>query len=107
MAVDIICFSINDNIICPGSTYKRNCGVSIVNYIDIFLEALSAERGRSQKTLNSYESDLRLADASIDGGLMGADEQALQSYLSQLPEKQCKLFLILFFCDHFLLIYHS
>ena len=58
-----------------------------MKYIDIFLEALSAERGRSQKTLNSYESDLRLADAAIDGGLMGADEQALQTYLSQLPEK--------------------
>ena len=58
-----------------------------MNYIDIFLEALSAERGRSQKTLESYESDLRLANDAITGGLMGADANALQSYLSGLPEK--------------------
>ena len=58
-----------------------------MNYIDIFLEALSAERGRSQKTLESYESDLRLANNAIPGGLMRADTNAIQTYLSELPEK--------------------
>ena len=78
---------INDNIICPGSTYKRNCGVSIVNYIDIFLEALSAERGRSQKTLMAYASDLSHADKNIPHGLMGATPNTIQEYLSSLPDK--------------------
>jgi integrase/recombinase XerD len=58
-----------------------------VNYIDIFLEALSAEKGRSNKTLISYESDLRLADNAIDGGLMNADQDKIQNYLSSLPDK--------------------
>ena len=58
-----------------------------MNYIDIFLEALSAEKGRSNKTLTSYESDLRLADNAIDGGLMNADQNAIQNYLSSLPDK--------------------
>lgn len=58
-----------------------------MNYIDIFLEALSAEKGRSAKTLSSYESDLRLADAAISGGLMTADATAIQDYLSSLPDK--------------------
>ena len=58
-----------------------------MKYIDIFLEALSAEKGRSEKTLTSYESDLRLADAAISGGLLNADTNALQSYLSHLPDK--------------------
>ena len=49
-----------------------------MKYIDIFLEALSAEKGRSEKTLTSYESDLRLADAAISGGLLNADTNALQ-----------------------------
>ncbi len=58
-----------------------------MNYIDIFLEALSAEKGRSTKTLISYESDLRLANDAISGGLMGADHNTLQEYLSSLPDK--------------------
>lgn len=58
-----------------------------MNYIDIFLEALSAEKGRSSKTLISYESDLRLANDAISGGLMNADHNALQDYLSSLPDK--------------------
>ena len=33
-----------------------------MNYIDIFLEALSAEKGRSEKTLASYASDLNMAE---------------------------------------------
>ena len=43
-----------------------------MNYIDIFLEALSAEKGRSEKTLASYASDLHLANDAINGGLMNA-----------------------------------
>ena len=58
-----------------------------MNYIDIFLEALSAERGRSQKTLASYESDLRLADGAIPGGLLTATSDDIQRYLSTLPDK--------------------
>ena len=58
-----------------------------MNYIDIFLEALSAEKGRSKKTITSYESDLRLADVAINGGLMNASESDIQKYLSSLPDK--------------------
>ena len=58
-----------------------------MNHIEIFLEALSAERGRSTKTLSSYESDLRLANDAIAGGLMGADASAIQKYLATLPDK--------------------
>lgn len=77
---------IDDNIIFNTTTHDGNCCISM-NYIDIFLEALSAEKGRSTKTLISYESDLRLADTSIPGGLMGADDIAIQNYLSTLPDK--------------------
>ena len=58
-----------------------------MNYIDIFLEALSAERGRSEKTLAAYASDLHHADAAIPGGLMTADDVAIQKYLANLPDR--------------------
>ena len=58
-----------------------------MNYIDIFLEAMSAEKGRGEKTLAAYSSDLHHADESIPGGLMSADEDAIQKYLAQLPDK--------------------
>lgn len=58
-----------------------------MNYIDIFLEALSAEKGRSKKTLESYSSDLRHADETISGGLMNATYSDIQNYLSNLSEK--------------------
>ena len=58
-----------------------------MNYIEIFLESLSAERGRSTRTLSSYESDLRLANDAIPGGLMSADSATIQKYLSSLPDK--------------------
>ncbi|MCM1294534.1 MAG: tyrosine recombinase [Muribaculaceae bacterium] len=57
------------------------------NYIDLFLEALSSERGRGKKTLCAYESDLRLADTAIPGGLISANTDALQQYLAALPDK--------------------
>ena len=58
-----------------------------MNYIDILLEALAAEKGRSMKTLESYASDLRHADTQISGGLLAADAAAVQNYLSGLQEK--------------------
>ena len=57
-----------------------------MNYIDIFLEALSAEKGRSQKTLSAYASDLNAAQDSI-GNLLKASEKDIQKYLSNLPDK--------------------
>lgn len=84
---DINCaYHTDDNIISPRVPYDRGCIIPM-NYIDIFLEALSAEKGRSTKTLAAYESDLRLADASLSGGLMGATHDSLQEYLSTLPDK--------------------
>ena len=73
-------------IISCNPTHDRNCCISM-NYIDIFLEALSAEKGRSEKTLTSYASDLHLADDTISGGLMNATESDIQNYLSSLPDK--------------------
>ena len=58
-----------------------------MNYIDIFLEALSAEKGRSEKTLLSYECDLRHADETLPNGLINATENEIQSYLSALPDR--------------------
>ena len=57
-----------------------------MNYVDLFLEALSAEKGRSQKTLSAYESDLMAAQEQI-GNLLQATEQDIQKYLSNLDEK--------------------
>ena len=62
-----------------------------MNYIDIFLEALSAEKGRSKKTISSYESDLRLADSTLNSGLMNASESDIQDYLSSLPDKSSSI----------------
>ena len=58
-----------------------------MNYIDIFLEALAAERGRSEKTLMGYASDLAQADAALPNGLMNATESDIQNFLSNLPDK--------------------
>lgn len=58
-----------------------------MNYIEIFLEALIAEKGRSPHTIESYGADLRAADAALPGGLMGADAADIQCYLSSLPDK--------------------
>jgi len=57
-----------------------------MNYIEIFLEALSAEKGRSQKTLESYGSDLNHAE-SVLGDLKNITPEKLQKYLSNLPDK--------------------
>ncbi len=76
----------DDCVISCNTTHDRNCGISM-NYIDIFLEALSAEKGRSEKTLISYASDLHLANDAINGGLINADASDIQSYLSSLSDK--------------------
>lgn len=60
-------------------------------YIDLFLEALSAEKGRSAKTLAAYESDLRLANDAIPGGLMSATDNDIQQYLARLPDKSTSI----------------
>lgn len=57
-----------------------------MKYIEIFLEALSAEKGRSQKTLSAYASDLHHAENEI-GDLLNANADDIQNYLSHLPDK--------------------
>lgn len=59
-----------------------------MNYIDVFLEALSAEKGRSEKTITSYESDLNLADSALPNGLLGATDNDIQNYLSSLTQTE-------------------
>ena len=61
-----------------------------MNYIDLFLEALIAEKGRSQKTLAAYESDLKSAEEKI-GNLLNATELDIQKYLSNLNEKPASI----------------
>ncbi len=77
---------VDDYFISNDTTFNRNCGIS-VKYIDIFLEYLSAEKGCGNKTLQSYESDLRLANDAITGGLLNASAPQIQQYLSALPDK--------------------
>lgn len=57
-----------------------------MKYIEIFLEALAAEKGRSQKTLAAYSSDLHHAQDTI-GDLLTATGDDIQNYLSNLPDK--------------------
>ncbi len=57
-----------------------------MNYIDLFLEALSSEKGRSKQTLAAYESDLNSAQEKI-GDLLHASDDDIQKYLSNLDEK--------------------
>ncbi len=59
-----------------------------MNYIDVFLEALSAEKGRSEKTITSYESDLNLAENALPNGLLGATDNDIQNYLSSLTQTE-------------------
>ena len=53
-----------------------------MNYIDIFLEAMSAEKGRSQKTLIAYSSDLKAAQNEI-GDLLNATNEDIQNYCKE------------------------
>ena len=52
----------------------------------MFIEALSAEKGRGKNTLTAYASDLHHAQDSI-GDLLNADANDVQNYLSHLPDK--------------------
>lgn len=76
---------IDDNIICTNPRIYRNCSLSM-KYIEIFLEALAAEKGRSQQTLSAYASDLHQAENEI-GDLLNASATDIQNYLSHLPDK--------------------
>ena len=75
---------INDNIFFATTRIYRNSTLSM-KYIEIFLEALAAEKGRSQKTLSAYSSDLYQAESEI-GDLLNASDQDVQNYLSHLPD---------------------
>jgi len=57
-----------------------------MNYIEMFIEALSAEKGRGKNTLMAYASDLHHAQDSI-GDLLKANSDDVQNYLSHLPDK--------------------
>ena len=76
---------IDDNIFLDSTRNDRNSFI-LMNYIDIFLEALVAEKGRSQKTLSAYASDLNAAQNAI-GDLLKASDKDIQLYLSNLNEK--------------------
>ena len=54
-----------------------------MNHIEIFLEMMAAEKGRSIKTLEAYGRDLRMAAEDI-GNLTTANKNQLQKYLSRL-----------------------
>lgn len=54
-----------------------------MNHIEIFLEMMTAEKGRSIKTLEAYGRDLRMAAEDI-GNLTTANKNQLQKYLSGL-----------------------
>ena len=56
----------------------------MMNYIDVFLEAESAEKGRSKNTLAAYRNDLQHANENIPGGLISATENDIQKYLASM-----------------------
>lgn len=55
-----------------------------MNYIDVFLEAMAAEKGRSKNTLAAYANDLRQADTTLANGIINATEQDIQNYIQNL-----------------------
>jgi integrase/recombinase XerD len=59
-----------------------------MNYIEIFLESLSAEKGRGLKTLESYGRDLMQAQTAVGGDLSKADEKDLENFLTTLSRKK-------------------
>lgn len=80
------------DIYIANTKCNRNCIVSKriknnMNYLDMFLEAQSAEKGRSENTIAAYGSDLRHADENIPGGLIGATTTDIQSYLTSAQVK--------------------
>ncbi|MBR6363941.1 MAG: tyrosine recombinase [Alphaproteobacteria bacterium] len=77
----------DDTIFPTKPKCDRGYFTTIMNHIDIFLEALSAEKGRSENTLAAYENDLRHADSMIPGGLENATESDIQNYLATLDAR--------------------
>ena len=57
-----------------------------MNYIDIFLESLGAEKGRGLKTLESYGRDLKQVESAI-GDLAKANAADLQGFLTGLSRR--------------------
>jgi integrase/recombinase XerD len=56
-----------------------------MNHIEIFLEAISAEKGRSKHTISSYGTDLRMAYDTL-GDLTKVNGKMLQRYLAVLSK---------------------
>ncbi len=52
--------------------------------IEAFLEMMAVERAASPHTLAAYGRDLADAEAGIEGGLMAADEQAVETWYAGL-----------------------
>ena len=77
----------DDSILSTNQQRDRGCIIPVINYIDVFLEALAAEKGRSKNTLASYANDLRMADDAINGGIVNATEQDIQQYLGNLDAR--------------------
>jgi integrase/recombinase XerD len=73
-----------DNFVFARAAFDRS-GADL-NYIEVFLEALSAEKGRSNKTLESYGMDLNQAFGAL-GDLTHATANDLQNFLNDLDEK--------------------
>jgi integrase/recombinase XerD len=57
-----------------------------MSYIEIFLESISAEKGRSLKTIESYGRDLARAEKET-GGLLKATEKDLRGFLAKLSKE--------------------
>ena len=58
-----------------------------MNFIDIFLESLGAEKGRGLKTLESYGRDLRQAESAV-GDLSRASAAELSGFLAGLSREK-------------------
>jgi integrase/recombinase XerD len=75
----------DDHIVSGRPAHNRD-SFALMNHIEIFLEALSAEKGCSRRTLESYGGDLSRAQDAL-GDLTGVTPERLQSYLAGLPDK--------------------
>ena len=55
--------------------------------IEAFLEMMAVERDASAHTLSAYARDLNDAEASASGGLMAADETAIEAWFADLSRR--------------------
>ena len=55
--------------------------------IEAFLEMMAVERDASPHTLSAYARDLNDAEASASGGLMAADETAIEGWFADLSRR--------------------